>query len=259
MPQLEARSASIHYETLGAGQPLIMIAGTASDSASWRPLIPFLSPHYSLVLIDNRGSGRTVAAGPIEVADMAADAAALLDHLGLGPVHVVGHSLGGFIALLLAARRPELVGRVVTMGSGVIGARTVALFRQLARLYATLPPEDWFRLLYPCLFSDPFFADEAKVANAAAISASYPFRQKPADFDRQVQAFAKVRDVALSGVVAPVLAVSAELDILAQRRNVVRLHDALQDVQYAEVPAAAHSMHWEAPDAVAALIRRFLG
>ena len=106
MPQFEHNRASIHYESVGEGKPLLFIAGTASDGASWSPILPLLRGRR-LILIDNRGSGRTKVEGPIEIAEMADDAAALLAHLGLAQVDVLGHSLGGFIGLLLALKHPE--------------------------------------------------------------------------------------------------------------------------------------------------------
>ena len=58
MPQFENNRASVHYEIMGEGRPLLLIAGTASDGASWGPLLPLLGGRQ-LILIDNRGSGRT--------------------------------------------------------------------------------------------------------------------------------------------------------------------------------------------------------
>ena len=60
----------------------------------------------TLILIDNRGSGRTKVLGPVTVREMTDDCAALLVHLGIGSVDVVGHSLGGYIAFDLAAHEP---------------------------------------------------------------------------------------------------------------------------------------------------------
>src|SRR5437016_1164336 len=112
MPQFDHDRASVHYDTAGSGPPLLLIAGTASDGASWGPLLPPLGGRQ-LILIDNRGSGRTKVEGPIEIAEMVDDCAVLLDHLGLDAVDVVGHSLGGAIGLMLAERHPAKVKRLV--------------------------------------------------------------------------------------------------------------------------------------------------
>src|SRR4051812_235317 len=117
MPQFQHNRASIHYEIAGEGKPVLLVAGIASDSASWGPLVSLL-PGRQVIRIDNRGCGQTKVDGPIEIAEMADDCAALLRHLRLPAVDVVGHSLGGTIALDLAARHPELVAKVVTLTSG---------------------------------------------------------------------------------------------------------------------------------------------
>lgn len=257
MPQFEHDRASIHYEIVGEGKPLLLVAGIASDSASWGPLLPLLAGRQ-LILIDNRGCGQTKADGPIETREMADDCAALLEHLGLGAVDVVGHSLGGYIAVDLAARHPEHVARLVTLTSGSISASARVLFHDMARLYFTLVPQDWFRLLYQWLFSEPFFMDEAVVARAADASTSYVHRQSPGDFARQVASIDRARALDVAAVRAPTLAVAAELDLLAPETAVRALHEGMLDVRFVTIGGAAHSIHWEKPAEVARAILDFL-
>ena len=257
MPQFEHDRASVHYEVVGEGKPLLLIAGIASDAASWRPLLPLL-PGRRLILIDNRGCGQTLVEGPIEVAEMAADCAALLDHLGIASADVIGHSLGGAIGLLLAVEFPQKVARLVTMTSGTRSAASRVLFHDLARLYFTMVPQDWFRLLYQWLFSEPFFSSEATVAAAALGSVSYRHRQSPGDFARQVAAVDRFGAIDLAPVACPVLALSAELDLLAPPRAVAQLHRAIAGAEFATIAAAAHSIHWEKPVETAAAINAFL-
>ena len=257
MPQFQHGAASIHYEIVGSGRPLLLIAGTASDGASWGPLLPLL-PGRQLILIDNRGSGSTKVEGPLSYGEMIDDCAALLEHLGLGPIDVVGHSLGGFLGLGLAASHPGKVARLVTLAAGALTPKARIIFHDLARLYFVLPPEDWFRLLYPWLFSDPFFASEANVAAAAAASTAYEHRQSPGDFARQIAATDRRTPVDLSHVACEVLAVSAELDLLCPPATVFALHAAVPRVQHVTLPNVAHSIHWEAPQATADAINGFL-
>jgi aminoacrylate hydrolase len=257
MPQFQNGAASVHYEILGEGSPLLLIAGTASDGASWRPLLELL-PGRQLILIDNRASGQTRVDGPVELAEMVADCAALLDHLELQQVEVVGHSLGGFLGLALAATRPTRVKRMVTMGAGTISPKSRTLFRDLSRLYFTVPAPDWFRLLYQWLFSTPFFADESNVAAAAAASVAYAYRQSPGDFARQVAAIDRGMIVDLSLVACEVLALSGDFDLLAPAGAVEELHGKVPRFTHAPIANAAHSLHWEAPAAVAREINAFL-
>ncbi len=257
MPHVQSGSASIFYQSLGTGEPLLLIAGTASDGASWGPLLPPLRGRR-LILIDNRGSGQSRVEGPIAIAEMADDCAALLGHLGIDTCDVVGHSLGGIIGLLLAAKHPARVRRLVTMTSGTISPAARVLFHDMARLYFTIPPADWFRLLYQWLFSDAFFADERNVVAAALASSSYAFRQSPGDFARQVAAIDRFEPVDLGAVQCEVLAIAAELDLLAPPRLVAALHERVQHLRQTTIAGAAHSVHWEKPAEVAATILKFL-
>jgi pimeloyl-ACP methyl ester carboxylesterase len=258
MPEHLRDDASLHYEIVGGGPPLLLIAGLASDGASWGPLLAEL-PGRQLILVDNRGSGRTRSAGPIRFADLVADIASLIETLGIGPVDVVGHSLGGAIGLALAAERPELVKRLVTLTSGATSPSKAVLLKDMARIGFIVPAEDWFRLLYQWLFSDAFFADEANVAAAAAASAAYSHRQSPGDFARQVAALETVGPLARERITCPVLSVSAERDMLAPPSAVDALHAGISGLERREVPGVAHSIHWEAPAAVGTMIRVFLG
>lgn len=257
MPQFDHDGASVHYESVGSGPPLLLIAGTASDGASWSPLLPPLRGRQ-LILIDNRGSGRTKVDGPIEVAEMVEDCAALLQHLGLDAVDVVGHSLGGAIGLMLAEKHPAKVKRLVTMGSAEFSAASKVLFHDMARLYFTMVPQDWSQILYQFLFSDPFFADEARVAAAADASTKYPFRQTPGDFARQVAALDRSGAIEMRAIRCPVLAIAGELDLLARPEAVAALHAGIADCRLVTIAGAAHSIHWEKPAETAAAISDFL-
>jgi aminoacrylate hydrolase len=186
------------------------------------------------------------------------DCAALIDHLGLAALDVVGHSLGGFLGLGLAATHPAKVNRLVTLGSGGISPKARAVFKELARLYFILPPQDWFRLLYPWLFSDPFFADEARVDQAAAASTAYEYRQSPGDFARQIAAIDQYTPVDFSQIKCEVLAIAGDLDLLSPPGAVEGLHARIPKLTLETIPTAAHSLHWEAPQSVAAAIRGFL-
>jgi aminoacrylate hydrolase len=257
MPQFEHDRASIHYEIVGEGKPLLLIAGTASDGASWGPLLPLL-PNRQLILIDNRASGQTSVAGPVTHGEMFNDCAALIDHLGLGAVDVIGHSLGGWLGLGLAAWHPAKVSRLVTMGTSPASPKTRELMRDMARLYFTMVPQDWFRLFYQFLFSDPFFADPANVTAAADASTNYVHRQSPGDFARQIAAMDHAENVDLAGITCPVLAIAGELDLFAPPAAVAAFHTPIPDHRMVTIAGSAHSIHWERPTETAAAIIAFL-
>ena len=109
---------SIAYElrgTMHRRRPwLVLIQGMGFDRSGWEPVLPELARRFRLVLVDNRGSGRSDRpADSFAVADMAADVATVLDAAGIGRTHILGASLGGMVAQELAIGYPERVDGLV--------------------------------------------------------------------------------------------------------------------------------------------------
>lgn len=93
---------------------LVLIQGMGFDRLGWEPVLPKLRRRFRLVLVDNRGFGRSDrSAGSFGVADMAGDIIAVLDHAGVRKAHVMGASLGGLVAQELAITHPERVDGLV--------------------------------------------------------------------------------------------------------------------------------------------------
>ncbi|MGC5014232.1 alpha/beta fold hydrolase [Streptosporangium sp. DT93] len=97
----------------GTGRPLLALHGHMSEAASFTGLAAALSPGWRLIALDQRGHGRSDRAADYSREGYVADAVALLDHLGLDRVVVLGHSLGGVNAYQLAARHPARVSALV--------------------------------------------------------------------------------------------------------------------------------------------------
>ena len=109
-----AAGVSVYYETHGDGPPLILLSGTGHDCNFWSRQLPFFTPAYTVITVDNRGVGRTIVPNhDYSLADMADDAAAVLAAEGIAAAHVMGFSQGGHIAQELALRHP---GKVLSLG-----------------------------------------------------------------------------------------------------------------------------------------------
>ena len=105
----------------GVGPPLLLLAGLGSDRDFWKAHVRILSRAVRVIVPDPRGSGDSPAPpGPYTAAEMADDALALLDRLGIEEVFVAGHSLGGMVALQMALAAP---GRVRSLALAATGAR----------------------------------------------------------------------------------------------------------------------------------------
>ena len=133
MPNAIVNGISIDYSTAGDGPPVLLICGTGQPADLWFAQVTDLAAAgHTVITFDNRGCGRSEAPpAPYRVADMAADTAALIEHLGLGPCDVIGYSLGAYIAQELAVTRAGLVRRLVLLaGPARAGLRGGALPRR---------------------------------------------------------------------------------------------------------------------------------
>src|ERR1700710_2310864 len=117
MPILTVNDTDLHVERRGAGEPLLLIQGMTGHSLHWgEEFLTALERDFELVLYDHRGVGRSAPyAQPFTIADLAADALALLAALDIAQAHVLGISMGGMVAQELALSAPE---RVLTLTLG---------------------------------------------------------------------------------------------------------------------------------------------
>jgi len=119
MPAIHANGARLAVDELGSGPPLVLIHGLGANAGElWQRSLDALTPHFHVVSYDLRGSGRSeVTPGPYTIEGLADDLAALIGELGLERPALMGHSMGGSIALALAARDPGGVRAVVGLGA----------------------------------------------------------------------------------------------------------------------------------------------
>ena len=109
-----AGGIAINYRIDGAGPPLLLISGTGHDLNFWSGQLPAFSAEFQTVVFDNRGIGRSSVPPPgYSLADMADDAARVLDAVGAEKAHVMGFSMGGHIAQELALNHE---GRILSLG-----------------------------------------------------------------------------------------------------------------------------------------------
>jgi 3-oxoadipate enol-lactonase len=126
VPAIAVNGVELYYEARGSGAPLMVLGGLGQDVSEMGMLTGPLAERFQVIAIDNRGSGRSAKPpGPYTVEQMAADAAGVMDHLGLPRAHLAGISLGGRIAMALALDGVERVERLVLVGTGprAAGAR----------------------------------------------------------------------------------------------------------------------------------------
>lgn len=133
MKSAKVNGVKLDYEVKGSGQPVLLVSPVLADG--FLPLLsePALADGYRLIRYHRRGwAGSTHTPPPVSIADHAADAAALLAHLGIHRAHVAGHSSGGSICLQLALDRPELVHTLALLEPSLLTVPGAAPFFEKA-------------------------------------------------------------------------------------------------------------------------------
>ena len=110
MPMIQSTDAEIFYEVSGTGSPVLLIAGLAGTGATWGPQKALFAKNHTVIIPDHRGTGKSshTCIGQT-IKQHAADFAAILQHLDVGPAHCIGSSTGGAITQALALEYPHLV------------------------------------------------------------------------------------------------------------------------------------------------------
>jgi pimeloyl-ACP methyl ester carboxylesterase len=191
MPSFTRDGVDLHYELEGAGPPVVYISGLSdhSNGPLGQILRPKLAERYTVVAVDNRGSGQTTVpdGARATIEDMADDIAAIMEHHQLGPVNLLGYSMGGFIALALSLRHPAKVRSQVIAGSAAHFPYGRAHFMlETVRLLqdAGVPYDLAMRVFLVSVFSEEVFL-QTDLVNFVVNAPPDPFVQTRPGFDLQ--------------------------------------------------------------------------
>lgn len=122
MSSLSLPTGIVHYEVMGRGTPIIFLHGWLGSWQLWRTVMEKWSPNHRCYAVDFWGFGDSHDTGQFQVADYAELVHDFISALGLPPLAIVGHSMGGTTALMVALRYPKSVEKVVTVGSPIVGS-----------------------------------------------------------------------------------------------------------------------------------------
>ena len=128
------------WDSQGEGAPLLLIHGLGYTRQGWGPLRGRLARRYRVISFDNRGIGESdIPPGPYSVEELAGDAVQVLDEAEAASAHVLGASLGGFVAQVIAAEHGDRVERLVLACTSPGGPGSYPLPEQTLRLMAEAP------------------------------------------------------------------------------------------------------------------------
>jgi 3-oxoadipate enol-lactonase len=245
----------ISYDTTGHGPPVLLLMGAGESRRLWANQTAALAGSFHVITMDHRDSGESDSEdSPYGLTDLASDACALLDGLGVTRTHVVGTSMGSMVGLQLALDHPARVDRLVLLAPLAGGLHLAAPPRE-----AWSPDHaDWMRGMFPLLASPGFFDTHPEVLEEAVRIG----RENRLTYDgavRQLGAMASFDARSRLGeIAAPALLVQGEHDPFLTPADARAFAEALPRAQLVIVPGAGHLAFLEQPEAVNDIILRFL-
>jgi pimeloyl-ACP methyl ester carboxylesterase len=239
---------SIYYEAWGRGEPLLFLSGLATDLRIWACQRLVFGRRFRCIAVDNRGSGRSgKPEGPYTLEQMAADAVAVLDAEGVGRAHVVGHSMGSYIAQVLAVEHPDRVRTLTLAGTACRHQpwrlELLARWQETARTHGV---HAWARRAFPWLLGP-----RTAWTFGLFINLLWPIiLQQPAHaFDSQMAALIGAPEDAparLRGVEVPTLVVCGSRDTLTTPADAAEVAALIPGARVVILKGAGHGLMLEA-------------
>jgi 3-oxoadipate enol-lactonase len=252
-------AVAVHHVVTGpADAPVVVLSNSmGADLRMWDGVVDALAEHFRVVRYDTRGHGRSPSApGPYSIDDLADDVVALLDSLGVAEAHLVGLSLGGMMAMRLAARDPGRVDRLVLLCTGAFLKAGPGYTERAAQVRAEGTASvakgvvgRWFTPSY--LEAHPDIRTFHEAMCAATSGEGY------AGSCEAIAAMDLRPD--LPRITAPTLAIAGADDPATPPRYLEEIAEGVPDGRLVVVPDAAHLAAAQQPEAVAAAILEHLG
>jgi len=269
MPLVNANGIQVHVTDTGnpAGNPQAPVVvfghGLLFSGRMFQAQIERLRTSYRCVTIDWRGQGKTPpTANGYDMETLSEDAAAVIEGLGVGPVHYVGLSMGGFVGMRLAARRPELIRSLSLLdtSAGPEDQDKVKQYRLLAAIYRWVGMSPLEGRVKPLMFGPTFLADPS---SKDAVDA---WRQELRSADRvgMKKAILGVTDRLpvvdeLKSISVPTLVVVGDDDVATPLAKAEVVVAGIEGSALKTVSRCGHSSTVEQPAALADLLEEFLG
>lgn len=223
----------LYYEIYGTGEPLLIVHGNGGSIVDVAAQVAYFRTRYKVIAMDSRDQGRSADSdSKITYEKMTDDLAALLDHLKVGPVNVLGWSDGGIEALLLGIRHPQKVKKIAAMAANLT------------------PGED---ALEPEIIN----VIKSMVAAAPAGQAETPERRREIKVTSMMLSEPNIDFKQLETIKAPTLVLAADHDAIRVKHTVeIYLH--IPNSQLVIFPGATHMIPFDDPATFNATVERFL-
>ena len=265
MQRANVNGVELEYDVTGTGEPVLLINPVLADG--FLPLLaePVLADRYRLITYHKRGwGGSTRTPPPVSIEDHAADAAALLDHLGVRRAHVAGHSSGAAIALQLACGRPALVHSLSLLELSLLSLPGATGFLQKAgpafELYAAGDHETALAVFMSAVSGMEWSACRAVLDGSVPGTVARALEDADTCFGVELPALTRwVCGAAQAAAVRqPVLSVLGADTEPLWVEVAARLREWFPQLEECVIEGAGHLLHMQRPEPVARGVAQFL-
>ena len=263
MPMISLNGARLYYEEQGSGSETIVFAhGLLWSCRMFDAQVATLKDRYRCIAFDFRGQGQSeVTRAGYDMETLSEDAALLIEKLHCVPCHFVGLSMGGFIALRLAARRPELIRSLILLETSADPepSKNVPKYKQMSFVARWLGPGIVVNRVMPIMFGQKFLNDPARIALQGEWRdrMSGNSRRGISRATRGVITRRGIRNE-IGQIRAPTLILVGDQDVAVPLVNSQQLHEGIAGSRLVIISGAGHTSTVEEPTAVNAAISEFL-
>jgi len=262
MPLVDARGIELFVEEQGSGTPIVFSHGLLWSGRMFAPQVAALRDRYRCIVYDHRGQGRSQVPrdSTISIEDCYLDAVTLIEQLDATPCHFVGLSMGGFVGMRLAARRPDLVRSLTLMATapdpepvGNLGKyRLLNAVARMGGMRLATPA------VAPIMLGKTTLVDESNTALRSELITQ--LQQLDRQIYRAVNGVLTRQGVEheLAQIQAPTLVMRGMQDNAIGYDRAQLLCHGIDDARFVAIPHAGHTLTLELPQATSAALAEFL-
>jgi pimeloyl-ACP methyl ester carboxylesterase len=266
MLKIDANGIEISYHIQGTGEPLVLIAGLGYDHWMWHRMVPSLADKFQVIVFDNRGVGQTdKPEGPYTAQLLADDTVGLMVALGIKQAHVMGHSMGGFVAQALVLDHPTMVRKLILSATNFGGSRHIPVTPEALAVLTDLSGDPIERLRRGIVISTaPGFVEQHPEIVREWLDYRLQHPLDPTGYQAQLAiglaltAEEAAFEPRLRQVQVPTLVLFGEHDKVVPPGNAALLAQQLPKSSVHILPNAGHFFPLEVPESAAAAVSGFL-
>jgi 3-oxoadipate enol-lactonase len=259
MPHINCNNASLYYLDEGAGEETLVFShGLLFSHEMFRKQIDHFKNRYRCIAYDHRGQGQSeVTQAGYDMDNLFLDGAALIENLQLGPVHFVGLSMGGFVGMRLAARKPHLVKSLVLMETSADEEVNKLKYRLLNLIFKIAGSKPVNKKIMKILFGQSFLSDPNRIEEQQywkdhMINLSKSVTKSVQGVIERSSIYAEI-----SSIQKPTLVIVGNEDVATKPDKAMRIHKQINGSVLEIINGAGHSSCIEKHDEVNRILESF--